>query len=103
VDCGYRNFPPTALCPGCLSERVRREQLSPRGTLYSWTTNRVGEADAFVGYVDLPEGLRVFARILLAADTSQPQCGMSVRLKEAEAVIGKPHFTFEAAAAGGEA
>jgi uncharacterized OB-fold protein len=67
-DCHARVFPPTAVCPGCMSENMAALTLSPRGTLYSWSVVHAaprGWRLPFVaGYVDLPEGVRVFAHIV---------------------------------------
>jgi uncharacterized OB-fold protein len=36
-DCGDRHFPPTPVCPHCLSSRQSWQAVSGRGTLLSWT------------------------------------------------------------------
>lgn len=67
-DCGTRVFPPVAVCPECMSENVARTALSRRGTLYSWSVvhaaPRGWRLPFIAGYVDLPEGVRVFAHIV---------------------------------------
>lgn len=67
-DCGKRVFPPTDLCPECLSENMTRLPLGRRGTLYSWSVVHAapkGWTLPFVAaYVDLPEGVRVFAHMV---------------------------------------
>ena len=67
-DCHARVFPPTAVCPSCMSENMAPLTLSRRGTLYSWSVVHAaprGWRLPFVaGYVDLPEGVRVFAHIV---------------------------------------
>ena len=68
VDCQKRIFPPTDVCPECLSENLTRLRLSRRGTLYSWSVVHAapkGWSLPFVAaYVDLPEGVRVFAHMV---------------------------------------
>jgi uncharacterized OB-fold protein len=63
--CGTTHFPPTALCFACLSEAVEEVALDPVGTLFSYTTVYMKtahfEPPYSIGYVDLPEGVRVFA------------------------------------------
>ncbi len=64
--CGRVSFPARAHCPHCLEEsRVERTALSRRGRLFTFTTAEVGvpsiEAPYRFGFVDLPEGVRVFA------------------------------------------
>jgi uncharacterized OB-fold protein len=34
--CGHRHFPPTPLCPACLSDRQSQEVVSGNGTLLAW-------------------------------------------------------------------
>lgn len=67
-DCHTRVFPPAAVCPSCMSENMAPLNLSRRGTLYSWSVVHAaprGWTLPFVaGYVDLPEGVRVFAHIV---------------------------------------
>jgi uncharacterized OB-fold protein len=36
--CGHRHFPPTPVCPNCLSDAQTWEPVSGRGTLVSWVT-----------------------------------------------------------------
>jgi uncharacterized protein len=36
--CGHRHFPPTPVCPACLSNTQGWEPVSGRGTLVSWVT-----------------------------------------------------------------
>lgn len=64
--CGRVSFPARPHCPHCLEEaRVERTPLSRRGRLFAFTTAEVGvpsiEAPYAFGFVDLPEGVRVFA------------------------------------------
>ena len=91
--CGEATFPAQASCPGCMSTRVESVPLSPRGTLWTFTVQRfpppsppfAGERDpkefqAFgVGYVELPEGVRVEAR-LTESDPSKLAIGMEMEL-----------------------
>lgn len=68
-------FPRRKRCP-ITGGPVEDRELSPGGTLYSWTflyENRFGnsargEAGYGVGQVDLPEGVRIQARLLGAFD-----------------------------------
>jgi uncharacterized OB-fold protein len=66
-DCGKMLFPPAAICPDCLSENIAPVALSRTGTLYSYTVMRVAargwDAPYMLGYVDLPEGVRVFTHL----------------------------------------
>lgn len=68
ADCGKRVFPPTDLCPECLSQNLTRLPLARRGTLYSWSLVHVApkgwRLPYVAAYVDLPEGVRVFAHMV---------------------------------------
>lgn len=66
--CGAAAFPPHGLCPSCGAERGQdRVELSPVGTLYTFSEIHVAPkgfaAPYAVGYVDLPEGVRLFGQI----------------------------------------
>ena len=67
-DCDTRLFPPVEICPECLSENIAPLALSPQGTLYSWSVVHVApkgwRLPYIAGYVDLPEGVRVFTHIV---------------------------------------
>lgn len=67
-ECSKRVFPPTDVCPECMSENVGPITLGTRGTLYSWSVVHAaprGWTLPFIAaYVDLPEGVRVFAHMV---------------------------------------
>ena len=88
--CGETTFPAQKGCPSCTAQGCEEVGLSPRGTLYTYTVQRfppphpfVGDTDPFVpfavGYIELPEGVRVEAR-LLEADASPLAIGMEMEL-----------------------
>ena len=87
-DCGFNTFPPTTVCPRCMSLAVEPLPLSPTGTLYSYTTIRHAKADTFGGYVDFPEKIRIFGHLGGFSPESPPQCDMAVRLVPAAPVEG---------------
>lgn len=66
-DCGMRVFPVTEVCPGCLSSSLKSLPLAGEGRLYSYTTVHVAppgwQTPYVVGYVDLPEGVRLFGKV----------------------------------------
>lgn len=66
TDCGEVHFPARDRCPDCFGGTEDRP-LSRTGTLYSYTTVEMGptgfDTPYSVGYVDLPEGIRIFATI----------------------------------------
>ena len=85
-DCHQRVFPPPAVCPFCMGETIRAVPISRRGTLYSYSYLPQGapefESPYFIAYVDMPEGVRVFAQ-LADVDPKTLACGMAVELKPA--------------------
>jgi uncharacterized OB-fold protein len=83
--CGRLHFPATRDCPYCSAEGCTTRALSGQGTLCLFTTviNRPpgysGEVPFGFGVVELPEGLRVIAR-LTETDPERLAFGMPVRL-----------------------
>jgi uncharacterized OB-fold protein len=86
--CGEHFFPRRAICARCLSERTEDAELSPEGTLYSFTfvhfplfgsMNMEHFSGYGVGQVDLPEGPRVQAP--LAGAQADFRVGQKVRLE----------------------
>jgi uncharacterized OB-fold protein len=68
AHCGSVAFPPHPSCPACGAESGQdAERLSPVGTLYAFTEIHIAPAGFAtpyaVGYVDLPEGVRLFGQI----------------------------------------
>ena len=64
ADCDVVVFPATARCPGCAGEKVARQALPTRGTVWTWTTQSFAPKPPYekpasgfepfvVGYVDL--------------------------------------------------
>lgn len=66
-SCGTQFFPQHPVCPSCMSEDVAETAMPTRGKLYSFTTLHVGakkwNKPLSVGYVDLDNGVRVFAHL----------------------------------------
>ncbi len=92
AQCGEVSFPRQASCPACASDRTDEIPLSRRGTLWTWTVQRFpppsppyagprgSDFEPFgVGYVELPEGVRVEAR-LTENDPEKLRIGMEMEL-----------------------
>ena len=88
--CGETTFPAQEGCPSCTSQKCEPIPLSPRGTLWTWTIQRfppphpyAGDAENFapygVGYIELPEGVRIEAR-LSVSDPDRLEIGMEMEL-----------------------
>jgi uncharacterized OB-fold protein len=83
--CGRLHFPATADCPYCSAEGCTTRALSGQGTLCLFTTviNRPpgysGAVPFGFGVVELPEGLRIIAR-LTETDPERLAFGIPLRL-----------------------
>jgi uncharacterized OB-fold protein len=81
--CGEISFPPRKVCSKCFSEELEAIPLSSRGKLYTYTI--IGypppglPAPYMIGYVDLPEGVRVFS-IITDWDQKNLKVGTDVEL-----------------------
>jgi uncharacterized OB-fold protein len=73
VECDTVVWYPRPFCPACASLKVRWVEASGRGTVYSFTINRRGQADLpayrdagvyVLAYVELEEGPRVMTNIV---------------------------------------
>lgn len=66
-SCGAHFFPVREVCSGCLSDRMETVGFSTRGTLYTYSVVRQStpafEVPYALGYVDLPEGVRIMGQI----------------------------------------
>jgi len=67
--CGKLDFPKPVICTECWGEEFEVVPLSRRGKLYAFSELYVGppgygqELPYIIGYIDLPEGIRVFAQL----------------------------------------
>lgn len=90
--CGTVAFPAQDGCPKCGRTGMARVELGRRGTLWTWTTQDFlpkspyagpeTEADFagyLVGYVELPDGVRVITR-LVDVDRGAVEIGMAMEL-----------------------
>ena len=87
TSCGQIFFPKAKLCQACLHEELKEIPLSRKGTLYSYTIAHMPSSrfipPCAMGFVDLPEGLRIFAPLKML-EGSAFEVGM-----EMEVVIDK--------------
>jgi uncharacterized OB-fold protein len=84
--CGARSFPKAPVCASCLSEDIADEALSREGKLYAFSVVHQApkgwRVPYVLGYVDLPEDVRVLAHIAAAPD--RLRADMPVRLSVGE-------------------
>jgi uncharacterized OB-fold protein len=91
TECGGWHFPAQDNCPHCAALTVERQPMSRRGTLWTWTVQAFpppvppyrGPVKDFVpfgvGYIELPEGLRVQGRLTIN-DATRLKIGMPMEL-----------------------
>ena len=95
-DCGLSVFPPSAVCPDCLSVNQQALYLSGSGKLYSYTQIHVAPptwvVPYIIGYVDLPEGVRLFGKVD-AKSTEVLKVGMPVEVVVTESE-GQYRYSF---------
>ena len=81
--CGRIYFPARALCPDCFVEDLEPLEFGREGRLYSYTVARMATlhfgAPYYAGWVDVSEGTRVFAP-LLVEEGVQLEIGMKMEL-----------------------
>ena len=74
--CGATSFPKAAVCTDCLSLDIATTHLGREGVLYSFSVVHQAPKGWTVpytlGYVDLPEGIRVLAHIACAPLDGSP-------------------------------
>ena len=104
-DCGTVAFPSARGCQSCGRQSMTALELSDRGTVWGFTVQRFapksppyvvpegGFVPFAVGYVELPEGVKVEA-VLDCTDFSELEGDAEVTLVSAEPV---PRFATEAA------
>jgi uncharacterized OB-fold protein len=82
-ECGRTYFPKAPFCFDCLAKEMEEVILSRHGKLYSYAIGRMPsthfQPPYAVGLIDLPEGVRVFAPLMLTADESY-EIGMEMEV-----------------------
>ena len=66
--CGTETFPRAPVCAACMSEEIRANPMPRSGKLYAFSTVHVAakkwRKPMRIGYVDLPNGARVFTHLV---------------------------------------
>ncbi|MEE9610710.1 MAG: Zn-ribbon domain-containing OB-fold protein [Desulfatiglandales bacterium] len=100
-ECTQVSFPPRAVCSKCFNDELDNIPLSTKGKLYTYSIVRYAPpgltAPYAIGYIDLPEGVRVFS-ILTGWDNESLKVGMDVELvidKFKEDEEGKTILTYK--------
>lgn len=80
--CKQLDFPKLDTCPNCWETEYEMVPLSRKGTLYSFSDIYIGAPGLptpyIIGYVDLPENLRIFAQ--LEGEVGTYKCGEAVEV-----------------------
>lgn len=67
ADCGTETFPRVPVCAACMSETIKAHAMPGAGTLYAFSVVHVAakkwRKPMRIGYVDLPNGARVFTHL----------------------------------------
>ena len=88
ASCGYVAYPRKRVCPRCFSEDLHEHYLSKRGVLHTFTFTHLGparfNAPYGMGFVDLPEGIRLLGLI----DHPASECDSLEVGMEMEVVLG---------------
>ena len=81
--CGSSFFPVRQACSGCLNRDLETVPLSTEGVLYTYSVVRQAapqfEVPYILGYVDLPEGLRIMGQVS-GISPDDVRIGMSLEL-----------------------
>jgi uncharacterized OB-fold protein len=81
--CGKFHFPKTLACTKCLNEKLDEVHFGRTGKLYSYSIVQVSSmglaAPYVIGYVDIDEGVRLFA-LIVDWKKSDLQSGKSMEL-----------------------
>jgi uncharacterized OB-fold protein len=85
-DCGHLRWPPSFLCPNCLSRNTQSVTASGRGNVYSYIVYQVAYDPAFkedlpyvVALVALEEGPHLLTNIV-GCDPHAVSCDMAVEV-----------------------
>jgi uncharacterized protein len=101
TECGHWRFPPSSVCPACLSEVYTWEATSGRGRVWSWIVMHQKYFAAFeddlpynVALVELDEGPRLMSTVV-PYDPSAMSCdaAVEVRFEPRENGVSVPRFT----------
>lgn len=83
TSCGAHFFPVRQACSGCLHDDLETVRFSRTATLYTFSIVRQStpefEVPYALGYVDLPEGVRVMTQ-LTGRDVEDYEIGMEMEL-----------------------
>jgi len=94
-DCGELHWYPRPFCPFC-GGAVDWVEMSPSGTIYSWSVSRRAKPPYAIAYVELDDGPRMLTNIV-NCDFDALKIGQRVRLSFKPTVGGRVLPCFEPA------
>lgn len=90
--CGANSFPRAVVCASCLSEDIAAVDLPSRGKLYSYSIVHAAPAGwntpYAIGYVDLPDDVRVLAHL----DLPLGEIKIDMPMQLSAGVVGKDAY-----------
>ena len=96
ATCGRNHFPPRPSCPHCWSDQVTWQQVSGRGTLYTFSVVRENDLAPFgenlpyvPAIVELEEGPRLMTSIV-----ESPSTAIAVGALVEVVFVDRGHWTF---------
>jgi uncharacterized OB-fold protein len=94
-SCNAKFFPVNTMCLFCLSETVEKFPLSTQGNLYSYSFIHIApkqwKVPYGIGYVDLPEGVRLFGKLENATPENwEVDSKVHIEIKECAKIDGQP-------------
>jgi uncharacterized OB-fold protein len=99
--CGSLSFPKRQICPDCFDQsEIEEIYLSTEATLASYTVVRRGARSGngvqALGYVDTPEGLRLFTPLEVVESVElEIGCPLELIFEEQQSEGGSPVTTFK--------
>lgn len=81
--CAEISFPPKPVCPRCGGERLKEVPISKTGTLHTYARSIMGPSDMekpyVMGFIDLPEGIRLYS-LITDCDYESLKIGMPMEM-----------------------
>lgn len=96
--CGLLCVPRLLRCSRCGNARFTARPLDPAGVLYAFSEVAVAPkgwvVPYLVGYVDMREGIRLFARLAFNLDVARPGLAVALQLQPCPGLAGRYHYQF---------
>jgi uncharacterized OB-fold protein len=81
--CGFTSFPSRPVCSCCGGETLKDVPISKTGTLHTYARSVMGPTDMekpyVLGFIDLPEGIRIYS-LITDCDYERLKVGMPMEM-----------------------